>query len=753
MDKLAKILYKFRYLWFSLITAITILLIFFIKIEPDNSLKTWFSEDDPHYIAYQKYRDAFDGSSYLIIALRSENIFSMDNLYFLEQKTEELEDLEKVTSVHSLANANKIIGTSEGIEIHPLLADLKPDNLNKIQKYSLEDELFKGYLVSPDGMFTTIVVNFEEMTSEEADWCVEQIEEIVNDGKPRNIEVFFSGDQKSLSEFNRLTNQNIRIGPFIVIPLVSLCIFWLFRSFYKNLIILFIMGTSICWALGFYTLLGFPTNVLTVMLVPIVTVLSIADSVHIMMYFEEVKDNSSKKMAFIRTVKYIAIPCFVTSITTAFGLFSLSVSRVGAVKYFGIGSAAGIMFAFIISIVSVPFMLSFLNTHQKCKYPLKWDTLLNGISTFNKRRYRYIIILFVLGFIIACWGVAKVRIESNRLEWFSKKGDFYKSAKIVDSHLFGTDDMEIVIQGKVDDLKNPNILKRIDLLSLRIEELPRVKKVISISNYVKRIHKALHEDKPEFFKVPDNQFLIAQELFLFSLSDDGRKEIESYITSDYSQGRISIKIESMPSAESLILGNRLENMVKETFYGTDLQVNLTGTIYLHNLSDQYIFESQIKGFILAFILIIGVLFLAFFSVKFGILSIFPNLIPIVFIFGIMGWFGVPLNVGTVMIASVALGIAVDDTVHFISRFRKEYTAENISLEHALNKTTVSVGKPIVFTSMINIIGFSTALLSGFLPTREFGLLISLTLLFALLGDIIFLPANILALKKIFKARV
>jgi hypothetical protein len=137
-------------------------------------------------------------------------------------------------------------------------------------------------------------------------------------------------------------------------------------------------------------------------------------------------------------------------------------------------------------------------------------------------------------------------------------------------------------------------------------------------------------------------------------------------------------------------------------------------------------------------------------VKYGILSIFPNLIPIVFIFGIMGWFGVSLNVGTVMIASVALGIAVDDTVHFISRFKKEYNAENISLESALHRTTVFVGKPIVFTSTINIIGFATALLSGFLPTREFGILISFTLLFALLGDIIFLPANIIAFKKTFK---
>jgi len=162
---------------------------------------------------------------------------------------------------------------------------------------------------------------------------------------------------------------------------------------------------------------------------------------------------------------------------------------------------------------------------------------------------------------------------------------------------------------------------------------------------------------------------------------------------------------------------------------------------------KYLLESQIKGFSLAFLAVIGVLFIAFWSAKYGGLSIIANLLPIIFIIGIMGWSGITLNTGTVMVASVALGIAVDDTIHFISRFRKELKSNKSPVQNALRVTTVSVGRAILFTSVINIAGFLILLISGFQPTREFGMLIAMTLFFALIGDILVLPSVIMAARK------
>jgi predicted RND superfamily exporter protein len=720
MEQLATLLYRFRFFLLGLIIAITALFGSLISMEMDNSLKAWFSADDPDYTVYEDYRDTFEGGRFLIVALRSKDIFSLDVLQYIKQKTEEFENLPRVTRVHSLANANKVIGTSEGIEINPLLAELEGGNVQEIQAYALEDELFRDYLVSHDGGFTAMMLTFEEMPSVASDRAVEQVKVLASRGKPKNVELFFSGDMRIYSEFNRFTKQNQKILPLLVIPLISLIILITFRSLYKVFIILAVIGASLCWALGFYSVLGYDFNVVTGMLIPLIVVLSIATSIHIMEYFGELRQSHKKKETFIHTLRYITIPCFITSITTACGLLSLSISQIDAVKHFGIGAAAGVMFAFLISIVIVPLLLTLLNSNKNIRNNHWFESLLHMISHVNQTRYTYIIVLALFGFLFFGWGITKVKIETNQIEWFPKKEACYKSSMLVDKNLAGIGNMEIVLKGEKEMLKQPDILRKIDRLSLEIKKLPRVKKVISLADYVKDINQALQEDDPAHYTIPDSAALIAQELFLFSLSDDGRKELDSIV---------------------------LQNMANDAFSETGIRVTLTGTTFLYNLMNKYLLESQINGFSLAFLSVIGVLFIAFRSAKYGGLSIIANLLPIIFIIGIMGWFGITLNTGTVMVASVALGIAADDTIHFISRFRKELKPNSSPVHHALRKTTVSVGRAILFTSVINIAGFLILLVSGFQPTREFGMLIAMTLFFALLGDILVLPSVLMAVRK------
>jgi len=747
MQRFAKILYRCRLCGISFLIVITIILSFSIEIKSDNSLRAWFAENDPEYIAYENYIDTFDSGKYLIAALKSENLFSLDVLNYIRQKTEELESCEYVSRVHSLATAHKIIGTPDSVEIHPLLFKLEPSKLQTIKKYTLGEDRFKRYLVSPDGKFTAIVIAFGDIPSEEEEVkAVTQIETLVYRDKPENLAVYFSGDSKVMSIFNKLTKQTQKQVPILVISIICLCIFILFRSLYITLIIFLNTGMSISWSLGFYSILGYNFNAVTVLLIPLILVLSIADSIHIIQFFDEIKKDLNKKAAFIQTVEYIAIPCFLTSITTACGLLSLTVSRIDAVKHFGIGSAAGVMFAFLISIILVPCLLTFLPSHPIAERSKNWDFTLYALFDFSQKRYTSIFIAALLGLTFSIWGITKIRTETNRLEWFPKKGDFYKSAKIVEKNLFGIDNLEIVLTSQAGILKQPEILKRMDRLASEIEKLPRVIKVLSLTDYIKRINMALQEDNPEFYKIPDDQFLIAQELLLFTLFDGGRRELDSFVTSDYSQGRISVKTQAMSSEQSIIIGKLLAKMAQETFSDTGLEITLTGTIYLYNINLKRLVESQIKSFTLAFVSIIGIMFFVFRSLKYGGLCILPNLIPITLILGIMGWSDIALNNTTVMVASVALGIAVDDTVHFIARFRKESRSKNLTRQEALRKTIVSIGGAIIFTSMINIAGFLILLVLAFQPTREFGLLISWAMFLALIGDLIILPASIAVFK-------
>jgi predicted RND superfamily exporter protein len=749
MHRVARILYRCRLFGIGFLIVTTIILSISIEIESDNSLRAWFAKNDPEYIAYENYIDTFESGKYLIIALKSKNLFSLDVLKYIRQKTEALESFEYVNRVSSLATANKIIGTPDSVEIHPLLSELELDNIQKIKNYTLKEKRFMQYLVSPDGKFTAIVVAFGDIPSEKEEVkAVRRIEAMLYRGKPENLAVFFSGDSKVMSIFNKLTKQTQKQVPILVISVICLCIFILFRSLYITFIIFLNIGMSISWSLGFYSILGYNFNAVTVLLIPLILVLSIADSIHIIQFFDEIKKDLNKKAAFIQTVEYIAIPCFLTSITTACGLLSLTVSRIDAVKHFGIGSAAGVMFAFLISIILVPCLLTLLPSRPINKRNKDWEFALFAIFDLSQKKPTSIFIAALLGLTLSFWGITKIRIETNRLEWFPKNGDFYKSAKIVEKNLFGIDNIEIMLTGPAEILKQAEILMRVDRIASEIEKLPRVIKVLSLTQYIKRIHMALQEDNPEFYKIPNDQFLIAQELLLFSLFDGGRRELDSFVTSDYSQGRISVKTQAMSSEQSLIMGKLLAKMAQKTFSDTGLQITLTGTIHLYNINLKRLVQSQIKSFTLAYVLIIGILFLAFWSIKYGGLSILPNLLPVTLIMGIMGWSGIALNNTTVMVASVALGIAVDDTVHYIARFRKERRSKKLTVQDALRKTTVSLGCAIIFTSMINITGFLILLVLAFQPTREFGLLISCAMFLALIGDLIILPASI----KVFKGR-
>ncbi|MDP7423580.1 MAG: efflux RND transporter permease subunit, partial [bacterium] len=770
MSNLARLLYRFRFICLGLIVFITLVAAFSIDVLMDNSIGAWFSKNDPDFVIYKDFCNTYEDGRFIIIALRAPTIFTREILSYIREKTGELKEVrlqierpdipvdsgisgktpdddlfsqfenspeklpgrpgekndldllaqleapmsgEKqsgsvrlVKRVHSLANANKIIGTPDGIEITPLLEDLENVSLEKIKLQVLEDELFNGYLVSKDGRFTTIMVAFEDMTVTETDFAVAQVKKIIGRAKPDGVDVFLCGDIMMMSEFNQYAKQNQTVFPLLIMLIITIFLFLLFRSFSRVFIVLLVVGISLCWTLGFNCFLGFSVNVVTGMLIPLVIILSIADCIHIIEYFDEVHEQGATSRSFVRTVEYIAIPCFITSLTTAIGLVSLATSPIEAVKTFGIGSAAGIMFAFLISIIIVPWLMTLLPAGKKREEGRLWHVILSALARVNERATGGVLVLTVLGFIVFGLGIGWVRIETNQMEWFPKDSPFYLASGEIDRHLSGAGDLEVLLQGGEGSLKDPDILNRMDTLCQEVEEFDLVGQVVSLAGYIKRINKALNNNDPGQYIVPGSRSLIAQELFLFSLSDDGREELGRLVTSDYSRARVSVKIriQNTASRNIVALARKIEKRAREVFEGTGVIVKVNGISFMYNILYKYLLESQVKSFTIAFFLVTVLLFIIFRSVRYGLLSITPNLLPITFIIGLMGWLGISLNVGTVMVASVALGIALDDTIHYLTRLKKELAAAplTVSIPGLARETTILTGKAIIFTSVVNI---------------------------------------------------
>jgi predicted RND superfamily exporter protein len=264
------------------------------------------------------------------------------------------------------------------------------------------------------------------------------------------------------------------------------------------------------------------------------------------------------------------------------------------------------------------------------------------------------------------------------------------------------------------------------------------------------VNRELHDDAPAAATVPNDAATIAQELFVFGLADEGRVELDRVVSSDFSKAQISVKLASMSSDlvfEQILIA---EARARAIFAGSDVKPTVTGSGRLFSTLDHYLVTSQISSFASAFIAVFGVIFLIFRSWRFGLLAIVPNLFPVLAVFGVMGWWGISLNVATIMLASVALGVVDDDTIHFISRYRKD-TAAGMSAAQAIEEATANEGRASLTTALINSAAFAVLAFSEYRPTAWFGGLLGLTMLVAFLAEIFILPATIMLAPGLFGA--
>lgn len=750
MHRFALFLYRTRFLWVALSLPLTVYFSFHTEgLKLDNTLTAWFPENDKDYRTYQEFQDDFSGNRNLVIALEANDVFAAPVLNYIDEKTEAIEEVDFVDRVYSLSTANRVSGTEEGIEVKPLLHGMNEGMLPAIREYALQNEMFRGDLVSTDGTLTTMWITFDEENADrERSRILAEIREIMEEGSPDGVKVYYSGSMEISKEYDRFTMQNQRDFTPPLILLIVVAILFLFRSLSRLLIVVFVVGSSLAWTIGIYSLLGFSFNVISGMLIPLIVILSISDSIHILEYHNEIsRRQDNRKEVYVSTLAYITSPCFATSLTTALGLLSLTSSKVPAVKTFGIGSSIGILSAFIISIVYVPFLISIIPSKYRAAKESAWLGPLKTLHRFNHRRSRALLIGMTSLFLLAIFYITKLEVNTNQTDFFDEESQIRRAASLLNSRLSGVFSVEIYLKGEEGSMKEPDVLRAMERFRERVTAYQDVKKVLSLADQVKMVNRELENGKPEEYRIPESRELVAQELFLLSLSRKGREDLLNIVTSDYSRTRISVKMKSMSSDELVDLCRAIDGEAKASFAGTGVIPLLTGSGRLFSNLDKYLVESQIRSFTIAFLTVILFMFLFFRSWKYGALSILPNLFPIILVLGIMGLTGITLNVATVTVSSVALGIAVDDTIHFISRFKRERRMMGHDRIQSLENTTIHVGRAVVSTSVINILGFSVLVISDFVPTVYFGSLVALTMGLALIGDLVYLPTSIMTFGK------
>ena len=730
----------------------------------DNDISAWFSREDPVYRDYERFRAEFGGTRTLIVALQadsSDRLFSRETLQFIERVTADIERVETVQRVESLATATIVEAIQPaqdeddgGLDVRPLIEDAATQPPGEVRQRALDDDLLRGDLISESGSVTAIVVSFDEDRIDEVRaGVIQQIHDLVDPRLPPGVRAFYNGSLEISETYNRITLDNQRKFTAPIFVLTMFAIYVAFRSWRKTALTMFAVLVSLLWTLGLYDLMGFQFNVLTSMLVPLVVVLAIADDVHIMQRWDEARRHGDVESAFKETVSHLATPLFGASATTALGMLSLATSNVVAVRTFGIGSAVGIMVDFVISLVLVPTLLTLVKekgelrdtpTEQHLIGPLRRVAYLSTTYPARTLAVALLVCLFAVG------GILRLRVDTNHINFFAETHPLGESARLIDRELSGVYSFQLMLEGAPDSLNTPDALQRLDRLQEQLRRLPGVRKVTSVADYLKRINKELNDGREEANVIPGDAPTIAQELFVFTLGGEGRRELERVVASDYSRALVNVKLESMDSYRVLQYVEDADRLAKQAFEGTGIDVMTTGSGRLFSTLDHYLVDSQLSSFGTAFLTVFGVIFVVFRSWRFGALTILPNVLPVLAVLGVMGYLGISMNIATVMVASVALGVVDDDTIHFINRYRRE-VADGASTDAAIELATIHEGRASLTTAIINSCGFGVLFLSEYKPNSWFGGLLALTMVVAFLAEVFILPPIIKLLPRIFGA--
>lgn len=584
---------------------------------------------------------------------------------------------------------------------------------------------------------------------------VEEINAVVRQPQYTEVLEFYPvGNPVIMKFFNHVLNVEmsyIMLGTF---TLMLIALYYLFRSFSAVIWPILIVVLSMVTTLGFVSWIGLTMSMMISLIVMMIVVVGVADSIHILSgYIFLRKKNLDHLPALKAVMKRSGFACMLTSLTTSAGLLSMVFVPIPPIAIFGITAAIGINIAFLLTVILLPLLLDIWRpisqkqaeriSRRQEKTPFI-QVFLQKLEPAAFRFPKTIVFLFMLASTFGVYGLTQVQVDSNMVELIDKDHRIYKAHKLVDKHMGGTQSLEIYFDfGETDALKDPNVLNAMEeMQQYLLAEHPKfVVKTESLVNVVKDSYQVLNQDREEMYKIPQDRQTLAQTLFLFDNANPEDRQL--LVTDDYAKARISVRLKNYGSIEYLEFFEAVQDHSRSIFEPLnedypEMAYHLTGGMALMMKLVDYMSWSQIQSFGLALIVITIMLLFVFGSPKVGLMGMIPNLFPVMITFGTMGIFGIPLDGDTLIIAPVVIGIAVDDTIHFLTHFRTEML-ESGKVSDAIVHSIREVGQAISFSTIILVLGFFLLIFSSHQGMAYFGYLTAVAFVSAWLADMFLLP--------------
>jgi predicted RND superfamily exporter protein len=749
------------------------------RVEIDSSYEAYFDPNDPTFLYYDDYLEVFgsDEVSYILYSAPdvTHGPWDYEVMQRIVELTEALEsEVPFVYEVNSLANAELMVGETDGISILKLSDDFPEDQtaLLTLRDRYLDKPMFVGGMLSADAQHGAIIIEMDRTSTDPLeeirldpeggdglDNLYPQvtdaaIEEILARPEYAGIQFYHSGDVPMNAAYNLiLTNESALLdGITAIVIAVVLALF--FRSFVGMIAPVIVVQLSVISTVAFVVLIGWELDMSFGGTPTLLTAIGVAHSVHILSEFRaRFAAMGDRRAALVETLQLVGTPCLLTSVTTAIGFGSMSFSPIKSLSHMGVYSAFGVLAAFALSLTLLLAFLSFGSPHPKpgrrgavgatAKGGAFMQRLLGRTAELVVHHAGLVFAGFAVLFLFSMVGIAQIKVDSNWLNDFSDEMPLKQATIVVDEVMGGVTNLILLFDsGAPEAAKNPEVLAEIARVQDWANAQPLVRKSYSLVDILADLNQTFHEDDPEWHRVPDSRELVAQYLVLYEGA--GGTEASQYVSSDYQVAALELRLALASTQQTAGLVRSLNaELAASPVEASTLRMTGIGALWL-KLMD-YIVSSQIYGFLIAFAVIGAILCLLFGSLRTGLVAMVPNLSPVLLCLGLMGWLEINLDYNKVMIAAVAMGIAVDDTIHLMLRTRFEF-ARTGNYPAAVRAATLDVGRALLITSVALVCGFLVLTLSVLDSQAMRGILLSITIAVALVADFLLLAAMVLIFK-------
>ena len=806
LSRLFKFLINNAKLTFCVSFLLCLILSFFaIKLSVDASAESLLLENDKDLKAFRELSRHYKSDNFLLLAFKpaDENPFSNKNLKKLENLQKDLQSVFLVQRILSIINAPLLQSSNK--DLKELIKDIPNIQSSGVDKNKAKEEItnspfYQNNIISKDGKLTGLIIYLKtdeiyndlvqkrDLAQDESEknkfrlklkkhqdeqkilvnQNLEQIKNIIKKYESDNDKFFLSGVSVIADDMITYVKSDLLFYGILLVLLLGFGLYYFFRSFYFVFLALFICFISLSAASGLFALLNFQITVISSNYVALVLIISLSVVVHLITHFINTRlkfPRSSIKKVVLQTLLAKANPSFFAIFTTMIGFFSLIFSNIEPIIKLGIMMSIGIALALVFAYVFLASILVLKEPKkiQRKDFNLKFLSTCANIS-LNRKKRLFIYFLCCFSVLLALFGISKLRVENSFVNYFKESSDIKKGLLVIDEKLGGTLPLEVVLK-----FQKPEISHSSDEFENEFESLA-TKDTYWFDSKKTRIAKKTHEflENKEFVgsvlslnsllrlgkSINDGKDL--DDFALAFLNENLPSEFKqdllaSFVSIENDELRFSMRIvDSNPKLRRNEFLLELKNELNELLKDENVSVQVSGIMLLYNNMLQSLFSSQFDTLVFVVLSIFVLFVIVFKSFKFALIAILANLIPLSLVFALMGILKIPLDLMSITIAAIAIGIGVDDALHYIHHFKKEIKAK--SLEQAIINSHLNIGSALYYTSITIVLGFSVMLSSNFIPTIYFGVLTIFVMLLLLLGSLFLLPSFLFTSLKPFQDR-